>query len=170
MIRNCMAAGLLAAVVATPGGAQDKPKLPDGTPPRLVSVVEVKGDVVVYRDFYFAPPIPQRTGQINAKELVPSHPAGGPLFGCAVEFPLREGEVYDTEGNRVAAEAVRGRLAVGDTVLVSTSGKAVAPEYLRAFRKGTLVFVHPKPKPGPPLPKPGPPLPGAQPPPGNPGR
>jgi hypothetical protein len=150
-------AGSLVAFLAALAQAEDKPKLPEGSPPRLASVIEVKGDLVVYRDFYFTPPIPKKAGQFNLKEPVPSHPSGGPKFACAVEFPLKDGEVFDAEGKKLNADAAKKRLAVGDTVLVSTSGSKVDPVYLRVVKKETLVFVHPAPPPGPPLPKNDPP-------------
>jgi hypothetical protein len=153
MIHKYLIAGFLVALLAPLAEAEDKPKLPDGYPPRLASVLEVKGDLVVYRDFYFMPPIPKKPGQLNPKEPVPSHPSAGPMFACAVEFSLKDGEVFDADGKKLNADAAKKRLAVGDTVLVSTSGKKVDPVYLRVVKRETLVLVHSAPLPGSALPK-----------------
>ena len=153
MIDKHLIAGLLIVVVGPLARAEDKSKIPEGSPPRLVSILELKGDVVVYRDFYFVPPIPKKAGQFDPKEPVPSHPSAGPAFACAVEFPLKSGAVFDAAGTRLTREAARKRFAVGDTVLVSTSGKKVDPAYLRVVKKETLILVHPVPPPGPPLPR-----------------
>jgi hypothetical protein len=145
--------GFLFAALMAVARAEDKPRLPEGPPPRLATVVEVKGDVVVYRDFYFAPPVPKKAGPLTLTELVPSHPSSGPWFTCAVEFPLKEGQVCDAAGKKLDAGAARKRLAAGDTVLVSLAGKEVDPAYLRVVKKETLVLIHPPSPLGPPLPK-----------------
>jgi hypothetical protein len=157
MIHKHLIAGSLIAFLAALAPAQDNPKLPEGSPPRLASVIEVKGDLVVYRDYYFGPRIPKKAGPLNPKEPVPAHPSAGPLFACAIEFSLKDGEVFDAEGKKLNADAAKKRLAAGDTVLVSTSRSKVDPAYLRVVKKETLVFVHPAPPPGPPLPKMDPP-------------
>jgi hypothetical protein len=45
------------------------------------------------------------------------------MFVCVVEFSLKVGEVFDADGKKLNTDAAKKRLAVGDTVLVSTSGK-----------------------------------------------
>jgi hypothetical protein len=152
MIRKALIGGLLLPVLATIGQAEDKPKLPEGSPPRIVSIVGMKGDVVTYRDFFSMPIIPKAVDQPNPKELAPALHSAGPAIACAVEFSLKEGEVFDAEGNRLDAEAAKTRLVVGATVLVSTSEKKVDPAYLRIVEKKALILVHPLPPPGPPLP------------------
>jgi hypothetical protein len=157
MIHKYLITGLLLAALTAVGQAEDKPKLPEGPPPRLVNVVEVKGDLVVYRDFYLMMPLlPKKPGhssaallmwQLNRNELIPSHPLAGPSMGCAVEFSLKEGEVFDAEGNKLTGEAAKKRLAVGDIVLVSTYGRKVDSAYLRIVKKETLILVHPPPRP-----------------------
>jgi hypothetical protein len=137
---------------------QEKPKLPEGTPPRLVTVVDIKGDVIVYRDFFsMGPglsPFPKETGPIDTKKLTPARPMFGPTIPCAVEFSFKEGTVYDVKGNKLSAETVKKRLGIGDTVLVSTTTKTVDPGYLRVVNQEALIFVHPPAKPGPALPLP----------------
>jgi hypothetical protein len=149
MIPKHLMAGFVLLHFAALVQAEDKPKLPDGSPPRLVSIIEVKGDLVIYRDFCFTPPIPKKAGALNPKEPVPSHPSTGTMFACAVEFSLKEGEVFDAEGKKLNADTAKKRLGAGDTVLVSTTtGKKVDPIYLQVVKKETLVFVHPAPPPG----------------------
>jgi hypothetical protein len=121
---------------------QEKQKLPEEPPPQLASVVEIKGDVIVYRDYYSHGPIPKK-GLVPPKALPPAYPSDGPLLAYAVEFSLKTGEVFDAEGKKVDAAAAKKRLEVGATVLISTSGKEVDPAYLRVFKKETLVLVHP---------------------------
>jgi hypothetical protein len=135
---------------------QEKPKLPEGTPPRLVTVVDIKGDVIVYRDFFSVgpSPIPKEPGPIDTKKLTPARPMFGPTIPCAVEFSFKEGTVYDVKGNKLSAETVKKRLGIGDTVLVSTTTKIVDPGYLRVVNREALIFVHPPAKPGPALPLP----------------
>ena len=128
---------------------QENPRLPEGAPPRLVTVVEIKGDVVVYRDFFSVGPlpVPKEPGPIDTKKLTPALPMSGPTLACAVEFSLKEGTVYDVKGNKLSAETAKKRLGIGDTVLVSTTTKTVDPAYLRVLNQEALIFVHPPAKP-----------------------
>jgi hypothetical protein len=45
------------------------------------------------------------------------------------------------DGTRVGADRVKARLREGTYVVLSTDGKAVAPEYLRRLRPDTLVIA-----------------------------
>jgi hypothetical protein len=136
-------------VLANTNQGQEKPKLPEGTPPRLVTVVEIKGDLVVYRDFFTigSSLMPKVVGQINPNKLTPASPMFATSLPCAVEFSLKEGTVYDVKGNKLSAETARKQLGIGDTVLVSTTTKKVDPAYLRVVNQEALIFVHPQPKP-----------------------
>ena len=142
---------VLFLMMASTSQSQEKPKLPEGTPPRLVTVVEIKGDVIVYRDFFdvgLGPsPFPKEPGPIDTRKLTPARPTFGPTIPCAVEFSLKEGTVYDVKGNKLSAETIKKRLGIGDTVLVSTTTKTVDPAYLRVVNQEALIFVHPQPKP-----------------------
>jgi hypothetical protein len=151
MPRTLLIALLLWVGFAVISRADDKLQLPKGTPPRLVSVVKVDGDVLSYRD-YLMPLIPKQSDRLNAGELVPSHPAIVAMFAGVVDFSFKEGTVLDGEGKKINAVEARKRLKVTDTVLVSTSGTAVDPTYLRILKKDALILVHPLPPPGPPLP------------------
>jgi hypothetical protein len=150
--RANMIVGLLVASAAAVGTAQDKPGLPAEAPPRIASIVALNGEVIVYRDFQYMLFTPKRAGPVKPNELVPANPSPGTMFACAVEFPLKDGRVYDAEGKKLDIEAVKKRIAVGDTVLVTTSGKMVDPAYLKVVKKDTLILVQPPPPPGPPLP------------------
>jgi hypothetical protein len=153
MILKHLITGLGVTLFAAVAEAGDKPKLPHGPPPRLATILEKKADSVVYQDFYFAPPIPKKFGQLDTKKPVPSHPSAGPMFAIAVEFSFKGGQVFDVAGKKLNAEAAKKRLAVGETVLVSMSSGKVDPAYLRVLKKTTLILVHPVPQPGPALPK-----------------
>lgn len=139
----------LVPFVTTAAQAQDKPALPVGLPPRIVSILRVEGDLVVYRDFLYVALMPKVPGRLRPGELAPALAAAGPAIPCAVEFPLKEGEVYDAEGNRLEVQEARKRLAAGSLVLVSASGKKVDPAYLRIIDKAALILVPPLPPPGP---------------------
>jgi hypothetical protein len=152
MIRKSLLGGLILTSLATCGQAQDRHVVPEATPPRFVSVIEVKGEVVVYRDFLGLSVTPKAADRQDHKGLIPANPYPGPMIACAVEFSLKDGEVYEAGGGRLDAEAVKRRLVVGATVLVSTSGKKVDPAYLRIVEKGSLILVPPVPPTGPPLP------------------
>jgi len=138
MLHKPLIACLFCAAFVANGRAEDKPKLPVGSPPRLVIVVEVKGDILIYRDFASWPP-----------EL-PKVPAS--MLAYSVNFSFKEGTILDTEGKKLDAEAAKKRLLAGAVALVSTSGKKVDPAYLRILKKETLILVEPLPGPGPPLP------------------
>jgi hypothetical protein len=43
-------------------------------------------------------------------KLRPAHPSDGPILANDVEFSLKEGEVFDAEGKKVDAEAVKNGL------------------------------------------------------------
>jgi len=152
MTTKSLYGGLLLALLGALARADDKPGLPAGSPPRIVSIVGVKGDVVTYRDFLSMPVIPKASGRSRPGELTPALPSSGPLIACAVEFSLREGTVLDIEGHQLGAEAVKERLVPGGTVLVSTSGKKIDPAYLRIIEKTAVILVHPPAPPGPPPP------------------
>jgi hypothetical protein len=144
--------GFLLAVLGAISRADDKSGLPADSPPRIVSVVGVKGDVVSYRDFLSMSVIPKASGRPRPGELTPALPSSGPMIARAVEFSLREGKVFDVDGQQLGAEAAKKRLVPGGTVLVSTSGKRVDPAYLRIIEKAAVILVHPPAPPGPPLP------------------
>jgi hypothetical protein len=156
MVRRHLSAGLLVAALAAPGRADDKPKLPEGPPPRLASVLEVRGDVVVYRDYSYSLLIPKGAGPFDPTKPVPSYPATGVMYACSVEFSLKDGQVFDAAGNKLDAGTARKRLAVGDTVLVCLVGRKVDTAYLGVVKKETLVLVPALPLP-PALPVPKPP-------------
>jgi hypothetical protein len=157
MIRIYLVAGLFWAVSAALGAPEEKPKLPKEPPPRLATVIQVKEDVVVYRDFQVFPAIPKKLepGQIKDKdtELIPADPFSlPPAPGFAVDFSLKEGEILDGEGKKLDIQTAKKRIAVGDTVLVADAGRKIDPAYLRVIKKEAVILVHPAPKPGPPLP------------------
>jgi hypothetical protein len=152
MTTKSLYGGLFLAILGVVSRADDKLGLPAGSPPRIVSVVGVKGDVVTYRDFLSMPVIPKAPGGSRPGELTPALPSSGPMIACAVEFSLSDGKVFDIEGHQLDAEAVKQRLRPGGTVLVSTSGKKVDPAYLRIIEKTAVILVHPPGPPGPALP------------------
>jgi hypothetical protein len=152
MTSKSLYGGLVLAVLGAISRADDKSGLPADSPPRIVSVVGVKGDIVTYRDFLGMPVLPKAFGKLRPGELAPALPSAGPMIACAVEFSIREGKVFDVEGHQLDAEAVKKRLVPGDTVLVSTSGKRVDPAYLRIIEKTAVVLVHQLFQPAPPLP------------------
>src|SRR5947209_7519678 len=135
MIRASLITVLLFGILADFGRADDKSQLPTRTPPRLVSVVKVNGDVLSYRDFAFMPMIPMQPAQLKAVDLVPSLPVTGSFFAGIVNFSFKEGTLLDGEGKQIDAVGARKQLKPGDTVLVSTSGKVIDPAYLRVLRK-----------------------------------
>lgn len=149
MIRACSATFFLCVLAAVNSPAQEQAKLPEGTPPRIASVVEVKGDVVVYRDFLSlgSSLTPKEKGKIDPEKLTPAKPFPVPMIPCAVEFSLKDGAVFDVKGIKLSLEAAKKRLGIGDTVLVSTSGKKVDPSYVRIVKEDVLIFVHPRPAP-----------------------
>jgi hypothetical protein len=149
--------GLAVAICAGPAAvAQENPALPKGRAPRVVSVIEISGDVLVYRDSIAADPVPipaEKEKPPAGTQFVVEHPVYGLGLRVAVKFPLATGTVYDTAGKKVSPDDVRKRLKAGDTVLVCPDGRMADAQYLKAFAKDVLLLVPPPPPPAPPLPK-----------------
>jgi hypothetical protein len=157
----CRRVGWALAVVLVGGlvaQAQEKSALPRGPAPRVVSVIEIRGDVLLYRDSMLAdagPPIPDDKEKPPAgARFVVGHPVYALGLKVAVKFPLATGTVYDTAGQKVSPDDVRKRLKAGDTVFVCPDGKMADAAYVKAFAKDVLLLA-PPPPPLPPL------LPGA---------
>jgi hypothetical protein len=138
--------GFLLAVLGAISRADDKSGLRADSPPRIVSVVGVKGDVVSYRDFLSMPVIPKASGRPRPGELTPALPSSGPMIACAVEFSLGEGKVFDVDGQQLGAEAAKKRLVPGGHRLglyIGEKGRSRLPANHREGRS------HPRPSAGP---------------------
>ena len=141
VLERYLIVALFLTAVPSVCGAEDRPKLPKGAPPRFARVVAVKGDVIVYRDCWVVPPIPKKAGPVNPKELMPAYPAfATAAFAVEVEFSLNGGPVFDAEGRKLSAAAAKKALAAGDAVLVASGSQKVDPAYLQIVRKGTIVL------------------------------
>src|SRR4051794_3302978 len=121
--------------VATPLRAQDPQEPPKAPAPRVVAVISVTEEAILYRDHIFNGPAlgPNLGEKPPAGTQRVTTPDYRPGIAVAVRFPLKDGAVYDVGGKRVAAADVRKRVKAGDVVAVSTDYKPVDPVYLKAF-------------------------------------
>jgi hypothetical protein len=139
-------ATLVVATLIIAPAPEDKPKLPDSPPPRLVSVSAVdgkEGTCTVRTIIVKTVPVQEQVAiNVNGRTVIETRTVLKSITEAREEkVAVKSSDVFDGEGKPVTEDDVWKRLTVGATIAIAVDSNKVNPAYLAAFKKETLIFV-----------------------------